>query len=172
MSTSTPSRIRPGGVLVALVLALLGAAGWLGERTLLDDSTSAQTPQAEAGDVRESERAGRENGAARRATLFRDRVSDAILEVEGEVRRLLRDDEEGTPHQKWVLELADGATLLVVHNLELSERVPLREGDRIRARGEYEWNERGGLLHWTHHDPAGRHEDGWVEFAGKRYGAR
>jgi hypothetical protein len=28
---------------------------------------------------------------------------------------------------------------------------------------------RSGLVHWTHKDPQGTHEPGWIEFAGRRF---
>ena len=35
--------------------------------------------------------------------------------------------------------------------------------------GEYEWNSEGGVIHWTHKDPAGVHVDGWLEYEGIVY---
>ena len=31
----------------------------------------------------------------------------------------------------------------------------VKVGDTVSFFGEYVWNEQGGLIHWTHHDPAG-----------------
>jgi hypothetical protein len=53
--------------------------------------------------------------------------------------------------------------VLVAHNIDLAERVPLRQNARLRLRGRYEWNERGGVIHWTHHDPDGLGPGGWVQ---------
>jgi Protein of unknown function (DUF3465) len=93
-----------------------------------------------------------------------------MVEVTGRVSRILSDDREGSRHQRFVLTLDDGATLLVAHNIDLAPRVPLEVGDRARVRGRYEWNERGGVVHWTHHDPSGsRRAAGWIEHRGKVY---
>lgn len=97
-----------------------------------------------------------------------ERRSNEWVEVSGTVVKLLPDDRKGTRHQRFLLLLADGTTVLVAHNLEIAERAPLREGQEARLRGEYEWNEKGGVLHWTHHDPKGRHQGGWIEVNGQR----
>lgn len=89
---------------------------------------------------------------------------------EGRVTRILQDDNDGSRHQRFILQLDSGRTLLVAHNIDLAPRIPaLREGDTVAFNGEYEWNERGGVIHWTHHDPQGRHIAGWLEHAGRRY---
>lgn len=88
----------------------------------------------------------------------------------GTVVRVLPDDNEGSRHQRFILELASGQTLLVAHNIDVAPRVAsIRSGGSVSFFGEYEWNERGGVIHWTHHDPQGYHVDGWLEYQGKRF---
>lgn len=86
------------------------------------------------------------------------------------VRRLLSDDNDGDRHQRFVLDMRNGQTLLVAHNLDIAERAPLGMGDRVRFRGIYEWNDLGGIIHWTHHDPLGEEPGGYLEYRRKRYG--
>jgi len=108
-------------------------------------------------------------GEQRVAQLFEMRRSGEIIDLAGTIEALLPDDNDGSRHQRFILRLSTGQTLLVAHNIDLAPRVPAGEGDRIQLRGEYEWNAQGGVLHWTHDDPAGRHVDGWIEFNGQRY---
>lgn len=102
---------------------------------------------------------------------FKDQLSNVIVEnVSGTVETLLTDDVEGSRHQRFIVRIAGGHTVLVVHNIDLAPRVnSLKKGDRVLIKGEYEWNEKGGLIHWTHRDPNSRHEDGWIIHQNLRY---
>lgn len=91
------------------------------------------------------------------------------ITVDATVKRTLTDDNVGSRHQRFIVALAGGRTLLVAHNIDLAERVPVKTGDRLSLHGRYETNDRGGVLHWTHHDPDGSSPGGWIEFSGKRY---
>lgn len=89
------------------------------------------------------------------------------IEDTGFVRRLLTDDADGSRHQRFILQLRGGQTLLIAHNIDLAERVPVGLGDRVYFRGMYEWNDLGGLVHWTHHDPLGIEDGGYVRYRRK-----
>ncbi|MDO6684328.1 MULTISPECIES: DUF3465 domain-containing protein [unclassified Agarivorans] len=96
--------------------------------------------------------------------------SDIQLQGSGIVERILPDDNKGSRHQKFILRLASGQTLLVAHNIDLAPRIPyLKEGDTVAFYGEYEWNHQGGVMHWTHKDPRNNHEHGWLKHGGKTY---
>jgi hypothetical protein len=102
--------------------------------------------------------------------LFQRRASDVQVRGAGTVLRTLSDDNEGSRHQRFILELPSGHTLLVAHNIDLAPRIDsLKKGDRVEFFGEYEWNDRGGVIHWTHHDPQGRHVGGWLKHQGRTY---
>ncbi|AKS43372.1 DUF3465 domain-containing protein [Wenzhouxiangella marina] len=104
------------------------------------------------------------------ARAYAQRWEDVQVQGEGRVVRVLTDDNDGSRHQRFILDVGGGQTVLVVHNIDLAPRIDaLRSGDRVAFYGEYVWNERGGIIHWTHHDPAGRHVDGWLEHEGRRY---
>ena len=108
-------------------------------------------------------------GHAELAEAYRERSSGIVVESEGLVERILADDREGTPHQRFILRPSGDHTVLVSHNLDLASRVPVSEGEVVRFRGQYEWNEQGGVVHWTHHDPNGRRPGGWIRHEGVLY---
>ncbi len=111
-----------------------------------------------------------DTGGSAVAAAFERRQSDVQLRGHGEVIRILSDDNDGSRHQRFILGLDTGQTLLIAHNIDLAPRIgSLRVGDRIEFHGEYEWNSKGGVIHWTHHDPRGSHPDGWLKHDGRVY---
>lgn len=95
------------------------------------------------------------------ANAYQNRLSGTQVGGSGVVIRILPDDTEGSRHQKFILKLPSGQTLLMAHNIDLAPRIDaLREGDTVDFYGEYAWNAKGGIVHWTHRDPGGRHESG------------
>jgi hypothetical protein len=109
-------------------------------------------------------------GDAALAKAFADRARDLQVEGQGTVARVLKDDNEGGRHQRFIVRLASGQTLLIAHNIDVAPRVAgLRVGDEVAFRGVYEWSAEGGTIHWTHHDPDGGHAAGWIRYDGHTY---
>jgi len=101
---------------------------------------------------------------------FANGQSDVQVKGAGIVKKLLRDDNDGSRHQKFIVILGSGETVLISHNIDLAPRIDgLKEGDRVDFYGEYEWNSKGGVIHWTHDDPNGRHVGGWIKHGGRTY---
>ncbi|MEQ8232258.1 MAG: DUF3465 domain-containing protein [Gammaproteobacteria bacterium] len=139
-------RLAPA-ISIALALLLLGEAGVL--EHFFGEPSAADSVIADA---------------------YANRESDLQVWGVGTVQRVLADDDDGRRHQRFILRLASGHTLLVAHNIDLAPRIPdLAVGDEVEFFGEYEWNARGGVIHWTHHDPQGRHVAGWLRHGGDEY---
>jgi hypothetical protein len=101
---------------------------------------------------------------------FATGASNIQVEGEGTVIRVLPDDLNWPRHQRFIVQLASGQTLLMAHNIDIASRIDgLKVGDSVRFNGEYVWNKKGGVIHWTHHDPQGRHVAGWVIHNGKTF---
>jgi len=117
--------------------------------------------------VSESDQRGSDKRLAR---AFAEHESHVQVEGKGRVTRLLADDNDGSPHQRFIVELRTGQTLLIAHNIDLAPRIDsLEVDDEVEFFGEYEWNPKGGTIHWTHHDPKGRHVAGWLKHEGHVY---
>lgn len=149
------------GTLLAAVAAL---ALFLHEQGLLPGTGTPGAPPP-AGET-----VSTDAGVQAIAAAYRAQRSDVQVRGEGVVKKVLSDDLEGSRHQRFLLRLSNRQTLLVAHNIDLAPRIEgLREGDTVAFYGEYEWNNQGGVIHWTHHDPAGRHVDGWLRHRGRTY---
>lgn len=104
------------------------------------------------------------------ANAFSNHISNLQVSGQGIVTKILPDDNIGSRHQKFIIKLSSGQTLLIAHNIDLSDRIgSLQGGDSVQFYGKYEWNDKGGVIHWTHRDPNGYHEDGWLQHKGKKY---
>ena len=146
---------------ISLVIALLAFSLLSG----CDAQLSANNVVAE--NAIAAETASLDNTQIERA--FANKQSDIQVQGEGEVVKLLPDDTKGAQHQKFLVKINAQQTLLFAHNIDLAPRVPLQVGDTITFNGEYVYNPKGGVMHWTHHDPDGHHENGWIKLHNETY---
>lgn len=104
--------------------------------------------------------------------LFSRQISHIQVKGEGVVTAILNDDLKGRKHQRFILELAVHKTLMVLNNIDIFPKLsPLEIGDRVEFYGEYIWNRHGGIIHWTHDDPRGTRDDGYVKVVTDNYSA-
>jgi hypothetical protein len=142
--------------LLAAVAAVVLALAWLITTPIGTQLTVWLTPSSVAGDQ-----------AIARA--FLTQRSGVQVASEGVVERVLSDDNAGSRHQRFILRLDSGHNVLVAHNIDRAPRLrALQPGDRVAFFGEYAWNAKGGVIHWTHHDPKGRHIAGWLSHNDQR----
>lgn len=100
---------------------------------------------------------------------FQHKKSNLFVEGRGVVKKLLPDDNKGSRHQKFLVTISDAQVLLFAHNVDLAKAVPIAVGDTVQFRGEYVYNPKGGVVHWTHHDPKAKIEGGWIKHNGQIY---
>lgn len=101
---------------------------------------------------------------------FERKQSDVWVQGAGVVTKLLPDDNKGSRHQKFLVRINEKQSLLFAHNIDLSPRIDtLKVGDTIEFKGEYVFNPKGGVIHWTHRDPKGQHEGGWIKHQGNTF---
>jgi hypothetical protein len=102
---------------------------------------------------------------------FHNHQSNVEVTADGTVTRLLADRTSTTgTHEQFIIKLSSGdLTIEVEHNISIAKRVPVKEGDHVIVHGVYVWNAQGGLIHFTHHDPQGTHEGGYIQDGGATY---
>ena len=110
-----------------------------------------------------------DNAAVERA--FAEKRSTLEVTAQGVVTSVLTDDSGPSGvHQRFIIRLTGSTqTVLVDNNVTIGQRAPVLQGSNVSVHGEYVWNDQGGLIHFTHHDPARTHEGGWIELSGVRY---
>lgn len=166
------ARKRPLSILL-MVVVVVGVWWWReygpgaggGTTTAPRSEGEARAPGREPS--RDEARGPADDGALARAVA--QKRSKVWVESSGRIVHLLKDDRDPPRHQRCLVDVLDGHTIKISHNIDLAPRVPWRKGQRIAFRGRFEWNDKGGVVHWTHHDPKGRIEGGWLEVDGQRY---
>lgn len=155
-STRVPVAVLVAGLVVALAIVGATFVGW--SRVSATRVASVPAPAVST------------SGDNTIALAFQQQASGIQVTGEGVVTRVLADDNEGSRHQRFILRLASGQTLLVAHNIDIAPRLPsVAPGAVIAFSGEYAWNSQGGVIHWTHHDPGGQHQAGWLKHGGAVY---
>lgn len=111
-----------------------------------------------------------DSGVVSLAKAYQDKLNGVQVRASGTVITLLEDDNEGSRHQRFILRLSNNQTLLVAHNIDLAPRIEnISLGDQVEFAGQYEFNNKGGVVHWTHDDPQARHPGGWLKHDGQIY---
>jgi len=101
---------------------------------------------------------------------FRTHTSNIQVCQKGIIINILKDDIKGSRHQRFIIKLENGQTLLIAHNIDIANRISkIKINKEIIFYGEYEWNNKGGVIHWTHRDPDGNHINGWIKYEGNKY---
>lgn len=102
---------------------------------------------------------------------FQTHQSQVEVTADGTVVQVLPDRAGSSgPHERFIIKLTSyDLTLLIEHNLSIGARAPVAVGDHVVVHGEYIWNNQGGLIHFTHHDPESRHEGGFIQDNGTKY---
>lgn len=151
-----------GSVIILLI------AGYFGLD--LSGHKQNQLPSSTISEAQHTETTLPSNGVDNIKAAHEQRQSNVQVQGSGLVKAILRDDNDGSRHQKFILVLKNGLSILVAHNIDLAPKIPnLKKGDVVEFYGEYEYNPKGGVLHWTHRDPQSRHESGWLKHDGQIY---
>jgi hypothetical protein len=169
MTAQVPRRLlQAAGAAVLLLLIYVARSHESGQAPAAAPGSRDHTVPVERPAPAPSSSASSDGGTSV-AEAFRARRSNVEVETGGRVLRVLPDDRQGSPHERFLVRVDGATTVLVAHNLDLAPRIPLAAGDSIELRGEYEWSPKGGVIHWTHRDPDGRHQDGWIRSGGRLY---
>jgi len=70
---------------------------------------------------------------------FKKRLSNIQVKSSGTVIRILKDDTQGSKHQKFILRVSSKQTIMIAHNIDLAPRInAISNGDQVSFYGEYE----------------------------------
>ena len=168
------SQLTLGAVVLAVIGAYFGLNPSQPEQnssaTAINETTTLTRTPASGDSQSSGEIAPAKDDLKKIAAAYQHQRGDLQVQSQGRVIAVLQDDNEGSRHQKFLLELGNGQTVMVAHNIDLAPRIPnIQKGDVVEFYGEYEYNAKGGVIHWTHHDPQNRHPSGWLKHKGQIY---
>ena len=67
---------------------------------------------------------------------YKNQQSNIQVKGSGKVIRILKDDNQGSRHQKFILKLSSGNTVLIAHNIDLAPRInSISNGDTVQFYG-------------------------------------
>ena len=98
--------------------------------------------------------------------------SGAEVIADGTVAQLLGTSSGASgEHEGFVLRLGSAcrATLRVETNVSFTGPIPLRTGESVVVKGEYDRDPDGDVIHFTHRELRGHHPGGYVEAGGTYY---
>ena len=124
-------------LVIACVAVLMQCGCWSTVPSVEAPPTSQGTTASDGEGAGES--TGESTGDVLLARAFEDQAHNLLVEGQGTVSRLLTDDTRGDKHQRFIVTLASGQTLLITHNIDIAPRVKsLQVGDTVWFKGEYE----------------------------------
>jgi hypothetical protein len=151
-----------------LLLGIALAAFYLGRESNQDPTSADPASRQRSGTVRAD--LPEAQGETAIAQAFRLKRTDVPVQSQARIIKALSDDTNGSRHQRILVELPDGQSILIAHNIDLAPRLAdIQPGEPIQFKGEYVWNAKGGIVHWTHRDPGGRHAGGWLKYRGETH---
>lgn len=123
-------------VFLPIVLVVGVALSMLAERGSRTTHTPRDGSPPVAWQAPGASRAAESGHGAQVLQAFQNRQSNVQVHGAGTVSRILPDDNQGSRHQKFILTLPAGNTLLIAHNIDLAPSIPaLAPGDLVEFYG-------------------------------------
>lgn len=157
------------------IIAVLLLIWWFKENFLSDNSSTVNSPPTSSPSISYPLNSSQQteinhDDADKIVKYYKNKSFKKMVSVQAIVTKILEDDVYKPRHQRFIVELSNQHTVLITHNIDLAPRVSgINEGDQVIVIGQYEWNERGGVIHWTHHDPQGLRQGGRIIHNGNTY---
>ncbi|MDC4391180.1 DUF3465 domain-containing protein, partial [Acinetobacter baumannii] len=111
-----------GGIIVLLIAAYLGLD--------LSGHKNNSTPSLSIPANQRTETTFSNDGVDTIKAAYERRQSNVQVQGSGRVKAILKEDNDGSRHQKFILILKNGLSILVAHNIDLAPKIEdLRKGD-------------------------------------------